>query len=118
MEDELITLATAKLIPNPKKTDYWNNCQWYWVDTYHKDGYRIGDRNTLDIDYPRPTQSLLQRWLREVYNINVEVCYWESDKKWQSKIKTYFTVSVTTYEEALEVGLQEALKLIPLKQSF
>lgn len=71
--------------------------------------------------FSAPTQSLLQKWLREVHNIHTNVHYGltftfkingdlkgndyvdysEMDKFWGR-----------TYEEALEKGLQEALKLI------
>lgn len=66
-----------------------------------------------------PTQSLLQRWLREIHNIIVSVDIQDD--------RTYF-ISLTaispnstgdniwgnykTYEEALENGLKEALELI------
>lgn len=67
--------------------------------------------------YEQPTQSLLQKWLREEHNLCVSVWYdigWkvevilipDSEDVYDS-IKTY-----DLYEEALEVGLQEALKLI------
>ena len=81
-----------------------------------------------------PTQSLLQKWLRETYNCIVEVLF-QIDKKYTNgKIKYIVTVDYydenfnlfnennepdfislilyNTYEEALEVGLQEALNLI------
>ncbi|MCI4437670.1 MAG: hypothetical protein JHC33_12760 [Ignisphaera sp.] len=78
-------------------------------------------------NYFAPTQSLLQKWLREVHNIDVFInrdgmfrkesyCIFIHDNiKDISRLRPldndvfsgYFT-----YEEALEVGLQEALKLI------
>ena len=82
--------------------------------------------------FSAPTQSLLQRWLREVHNIYVE-SYHDLTKK-KTKIQFYTSWGFLqqkdkngnqnvngwydeyndweTYEEALEVGLQEALKLI------
>ena len=78
-----------------------------------------------------PTQSLLQKWLREVYNISVnpipnfktnlnqyhlgivfinkgvvDATIIKSDAAYKT------TVLFDSYEEALEKGLQEALKLI------
>lgn len=69
-----------------------------------------------------PTQSLLQKWLREKHGINVEV-FLSYEFPYNTyfyrvmKIGKYFTLSHTDfesniYEEALEAGLQEALKLI------
>lgn len=67
--------------------------------------------------YYRSTQSLLQKWLREVHNIHIVVTY---TGKWFVKWKkgygaAYVNPSLQnnkSYEESLEVGLQEALKLI------
>ena len=76
-----------------------------------------------------PTQSLLQRWLREehgliisieptfTYALTTNVGYYAYVKKVNKEINTleylyldiYFSV---TYEESLEIGLLEALKLI------
>lgn len=64
------------------------------------------------------SQSILARWLREVHKIFVTVSYnkhiklgWEShvDKKGMMEHSYYCNHS---YEEALEEGLREALKLI------
>lgn len=72
------------------------------------------------------SQSSLQKWLREVHNIEVFVTYWSEktskefghkcyevlvyDKKVESEYvySEYFSI----YEEALEDGLYQALKLI------
>ena len=67
-----------------------------------------------------PTQSLLAKWLREEHNIIILVdyegidgyyykfySYKEGNKNYDASDKNY-----NTYEEAYEIGLQEALKLI------
>lgn len=70
-----------------------------------------------------PDQSLLQKWLREVYGIHVEpkvdviidhskYAYWLKVTKGavsSGKLPSYV---YNTYEEALEAGLVEALNLI------
>ncbi len=66
------------------------------------------------------TQSLLQRWLREKHNIPVNVTsMYEGDYGFDiNPINSgnhnilFRKKNVGTYEEALEAGLQEALKLI------
>lgn len=70
-----------------------------------------------------PTQSLLQKWLRETHNIHL-VCWWydQKDKFYTElgrkdkdiiRVQTGNTTKLfKTYEEALEEGLLEALKLI------
>ena len=72
----------------------------------------------------RPTQSLLQKWLREVHNVsmlpsfndNNADCYYyfihTNTKKAYSNRICSLKMDYSTYEEALEKGLQEALKLI------
>jgi hypothetical protein len=63
-----------------------------------------------------PTQSLLQKWLREIHkkHINVQPFYYKSNFiSWDLKIhNTYYKDKFNTYEEALEKGLLEGLKLI------
>lgn len=76
------------------------------------------------------SQSLLQRWLREVHGINVFMAFKPNIKKWdfipysmEMNGKEYIKYAseydkqninrrFDTYEDALEIGLQEALKLI------
>ena len=69
------------------------------------------------------SQSLLTKWLREEYNLHITInvglphncfiMYYSNvikfGKHHKSKFKSEFC---KTYEEALEIGLQEALKLI------
>lgn len=77
--------------------------------------------------FSAPTQSLLQKWLREKHKINVSSDLWDYLGKKQlctyqynilkidpnsDYIKSHKPKMGTTYEEALEIGLQEALKLI------
>ena len=77
-----------------------------------------------------PTQSLLQRWLREIHNIKIDVEYTEIDNN-KYMYCVYKTVQERTqieidrlsmnddefiiydsYEEALETALKEALSII------
>lgn len=69
-----------------------------------------------------PTQSLLQKWLREVYKLFLTIDI-EEDKYFYMLVDinrskyTYIgeddAVLYDNYEDALEAGLQEALKLLP-----
>lgn len=110
MTEELVTLETAKMLI--KKG--FNEC-----------------RNVVDIsnmsndDLPKrcfsqPTQSLAQKWLREVKNLHIELFYIRGDY-WIYRILTIPEYNIKlpnrpllhkSYEEALEAGLQEALELI------
>jgi hypothetical protein len=108
MKEELITFETAKLAKEK--------------------GF---DLNGHTNDEVSPTQSLLQKWLREVHKINVESNYLPNipgyrclfvpmtdkismEEKYKLFSKYYGRNTHDSYEEALEEGLQEALKLIEL----
>lgn len=81
--------------------------------------------NVLTEHTKRPTQSLLQKWLREKHNYFLVVkCngkgkfdfhgYYISDHTIYNDIEIGAEpYRFNTYEEALETGLKEALKLIP-----
>ena len=62
-----------------------------------------------------PTQSLLQKWLREEHDLKV-FCLWYDDAvsypRWSIYIGHKYISGIKNYEKALEKGLQEALKLI------
>ena len=81
--------------------------------------------------YSAPTQSLLQKWLRDVHNLypfawcNASGWGWELEKTNGTHISIMDidgdvegtepeSGMFKSYEEALEAGLQEALKLIKL----
>lgn len=117
MKEVLISLETAKLIT---KNDFDVLCEYGYGqcnDGTDSDPFVLND---IVKTYPAPTQSLLQKWLREKYHIAVEVA--------QMGIENFFPMNwileigglkgirmhkkYKTYEEALEVGLYEALKYI------
>lgn len=104
----------------------WNNLN---VDEDEKldlfSGFNEMSENPFSVCCSAPTQSLLQKWLREEHNIHIQLHYDCKYKYWEfrnfilSKYidkehnKVYFEcIGYNTYEEALEAGLQEALKLI------
>ena len=127
MEEILITFETAKLakekgfkLPLRSNRNYYNlngNIHPYnWFNQFELADYTDA-----------PTQSLLQKWLREVHKINIFI----SSKTIENKtifiphgrtipdtIKNNLIVDIiqyctnNTYEEALEIALFEALKLI------
>lgn len=157
MKEQLITLETAKLAKEKGfniKThtafigeDFFetqHQLDWYggwdlaqaedwnekgWI--YSKDGNKCFGCKLDNIKYfeacSAPTQSLLQKWLREVHKIYIfveptlgddaEINFavfatdeFQTDLNLNLGYETSYHVS--TYEEALEKGLQEALKLI------
>lgn len=117
MKEELISFETAKLA-NSKGFKFDYNL----VNTLY---YRRSDKILIDKsyhspdDYAAPTQSLLQKWLREVHNIHVtpyisdiSVDIYGCSIKWHDNAYKEQFVKGNIYEKALEVGLKEALKLI------
>ena len=130
MEDTRITFETAKLVKEKGFPQETNRLE---IPYYNYKGEFKGDvsdwrirrylrgEDTSDIEFvSAPTQSLLAKWLREEHNIIVLVdyegidgyyykfySYKEGNKNYDASDKNY-----NTYEEAYEIGLQEALKLI------
>ena len=122
MKDELVNFKIAKLAED-KGFDVF--CENIYDIQEQSSKYPFG---TIleDCYYKRPTQSLLQRWLREKYNIQIEIYYGLNGYL----VKAYKTVEEAinlelkiiagevkkyeTYEEALEDGLMEALTKIEL----
>lgn len=137
INDQLISFETAKLakekgfnIPTrgfiePKYHDtleFIDDTCLYVYDGYSpiKEHHQILEEGW----YLAPTQSLLQRWLREVHNINVESNYLPNIQKYgclyipmtgkakRSDIKFVHKFYYDTYEEALEIGLYQALLFV------
>ena len=126
MEDTRITFETAKLA---KEKGFTQETNRFEIPYYNYKGEFKGDvsdwrvrkyirgEDTSNIEFvSAPTQSLLSKWLREKHNIhliaykNINIdgydwCFITTDGI--TNINSY-----KTYEEAYEIGLQEALKLI------
>lgn len=136
MQEELISFDTAKLAKEKGLISGLKCTHIYCI------GYNVipEDKTLLSHDYIRssvenqfhlalaPTQSLLQKWLREIYNIHIIVYIMENSDgsiyydfglkqvvNWLTN-KSSKPREFLTYEEALEIGLQEALKLVPTKK--
>lgn len=137
MKDELITFETAKLAKD-KEFAYEFNKQlpdyvpMFYCESDFDDNLDMETLNETECQgedivrgdfYFRSTQSLLQKWLRDVHNIDI----WVNKIGSTNEKKYYFNVMVNNkfvnttnsnsktflkYEEGLEMGLQEALKLI------
>ena len=124
MTEELITLETAKLLKEKGFNEY---CK----DIIMEDNGRMMQsvfRTNKDLPkgaYSRPTQSIAAKWLRETKNLHISIirnaCGYGYDIC-KADNGTHITDGIfkgpndggqwDTYEEALEVGIQEALKLI------
>ena len=125
MEDTRITFETAKIAkekrfpqePNRRKVPYYNYKGEFNGDVTDFLRKYLKEEDTSEVEsVSAPTQSLLAKWLREEHNIhliaykNINIdgydwCFITTDGI--TNINSY-----KTHEEAYEIGLQEALKLI------
>lgn len=148
MKDERITLETAKLAKSKNFNEFVNGLYTEYLvdqkDTEYPEGdnpfgmskgdvefiatYMRNDDKKSDLTcknyvcYSAPTQSILQKWLREKHNIQV-YCY-SMTKNGKGKYRDYVVYvngnsindardeEFQSYEEALEIGLQVALEMI------
>ena len=138
MKEQLINFKTAKLA---KEKGFNIQCFYYYdkieklIEPYEENGsstdveFRVNLTDLLDNynegyreNYSASTQSLLQKWLREKHHLIIIIAYqYEHDSTsysyWIYKENNSLPINqwvndLNTYEEALELGLQEALKLI------
>lgn len=129
MQEELIKFQTAKLA---KERGFNENCDWIYFLPHPELAKQEGEQENVWIPIPnssslingikKPTQTLLSKWLREVHKIDVivhrsfsmEYSYHYCIIKecdYENEIQQEVTPN-RKYEEALEFGLLEGLKLI------
>lgn len=124
MTEELVTLETAKQL---RKKGFNEYCK----DIIREDNGRMMQsvfRTNKDLPkgaYSRPTQSIAAKWLREIKNLHIEIyrnaCGYgyvivkANNGTWMKADDAKGPNdggNWDTYEEALEAGIFEALKLI------
>lgn len=132
MKDQLISLETAKLAKE-KGFDIE-------VNNHYSDFNQIDIEHLMDdcknselepFEYSAPTQSLLQKWLREEHNLHPYVTPYGDGKAWRvpnirhnnedwnevNKPYQYkqrqFPDKFKTYEQALEFAIETMLNLLP-----
>lgn len=133
MKEQLVSIKTAK---SAKKQGFKERCHYFFNEG---SGWKIQEDYMLrqDKTIEAPSQSLLQKWLREEKDVLVEVNFNDSlyrklheaaRKKVSSNYHYGIYTSIKdpehvfekfwsddtfeTYEEALEEGLQRALKMV------
>lgn len=125
MEEQLISFNTAELAKEKgfnfgQSKAYYNHGEtelllWVWSEDHN---------DQKDLLAYAPTQSLLQRWLREIHNIDITVMimgqsqyeYYIHQKrilKHNNDVRPESSEEVKyLYEKTLELALQKALELI------
>jgi len=130
MTEQLVTKETATLAKEKGFDEhtwsyYYNDELCHGVLDNSEVKWNSDSDYSSDHIWAAPTQSLLQKWLRDVHQIHISVDYFgRSDGKagwgfefWKMLVSTSAESpshweNFDTYEEALEQGLLEALKLI------
>jgi hypothetical protein len=149
MKDERITLATAKLCKEKGYNISCNGSYTEFLKTHKSDNPSFAmKKGEVDFDdsfffmnnnsmcdysnenytmYAAPSQSLLQRWLRDTHKLHIEIILGHDEKQTWYDFYVYkielgydddFIADSSdmddngSYEETLETGLQEALKLM------
>ena len=137
MKEELVSYDIAVMLK--EKGFDWDTRYFYQNDVTHPFspesgfvskvndivlGYYIDGRNgTQDLNHnseystSTPSLSLAAKWLRDVHNINVDVFYNPEQDTYETHIKyqgntNYYNPNNSKYEQALSIGIKEALKLI------
>jgi len=116
MEEQLISFETAKIA---KDKGFTYAYQFYNASGKLQDFGMVGGwTNCNEKNYAAPTQSFLQKWLREKHQIHIAITS-ISQESWQyhvtligEKLGDRYDEDYVTYEDALEDGLVRALKLI------
>lgn len=122
IKEQYISLDTARML---KDASFNVPCRRHYTKSGSTWETAVPETNDESRDFtwfPCPTQALAARWLREVYGIMIVSFFDDYMSKWyyvidgvkkQSVIKCVQSASdYDNYEEAIEEGLQEALRLI------
>ncbi len=131
MREQLISFETAKLAkekgfsvsivsyytPKGYQTESEDYQTERLAESNWNDGQGSYPTKAEEVSCSAPTQSLLQKWLREKYREHIKVTYVAQRGTFNSSLtmRSMGWSGYETYEEALEKGLQEALKLIRSK---
>ena len=114
MEEQLISFETAKLA---KEKGFNIRPDVYTSFEPNGDSYGC---NKYEEEIIAPTQSLLQKWLRELTKKHIVIVELSVDEKYKvnvwdgmcTEFRSWRDKDFNNYEDALELGLQQALKLI------
>lgn len=126
MKEQLITFDTAKLAKEKGFEILFPDNYYVYDKNHEKYILRIlsGKRDVFNGEYSAPTQSLLQKWLREEHGVMVymnvmplsSVIDWGYTIRYGKDIGRLIMseepLLFKNYEEALEKGISEALNLI------
>ena len=119
IQEAYVSFEIAKLL----KEKGFNEPIRCWYDNFqdfHEEGMRMSNTDCLPPTVMCPTCQMAMAWLREKYNINIDiVSIWEQ-KRWEyqvyiitpstSKHPYRIDILYTAYEEAVEAALKYCLE--------
>ena len=129
MQEQLISFETAKLAKekgfNIPVIYVFDDIDGTLTASYVKNVFDLLNYNTSMYKCSKPTQSLLQKWLREKHKIQILIQHYTHIKDGELYAGFVYNPNIIycaspgpvirkalTYEEALEICLHESLKLI------
>lgn len=134
MEEQYINIETAKIAKEKRFNiscsrifyeDKWRISEFGNSQTYYSFMWLQECDKDWEKNYLRPTQSLLQKWIREVHHVIVEIRFmggittmtaWYDYVIYSNEVtsnnKEKLSLNYKTYEDALEAALIDALNLI------
>lgn len=128
MKEELISFDTSKLAKEKgyKITpDFWGDYSFYTSDGFkgkaNEQGYYYKYTQHEGDLYPLISQSLLQKWLREIHNIDIEIKITTTGNNIftgyigsiiNKAVLVAMTKQCKTFEKTLEISLLTGLSLI------
>jgi len=122
MQEQLVSFEVSKLAKSKGySVPYWGKDKYYTSRGELVNVRKLSEFGMLESSYA-PTQSILQRWLREVHYLDIcinphykvfgGIAGYLVDVYDQGRSGCLFSNGMDSYELALEQGLQAALKLI------
>lgn len=118
IEESYVSFETAKLL---KEAGFDEVCNCFYENSNGTTWNMIERPSMMDGWLPRPTQDIAARWLREYYGIHVSIepyanmwhwILWKINGTFISNSSKAVKKEFESYEEAMETGLQEALRII------
>lgn len=119
IEESYVSFDTARML---KDASFNVPCRRHYTKSGSTWETAVPETNDESRDFtwfPCPTQALAARWLREVYGFCISVDYWKPDDALfycnitQFRYGTHRLRKIySSYEEALEDGIQDCLKRI------
>lgn len=118
IQEEYVSFETAQML---KEAGFEYNGEYY----YDKHGNIEPSLYADNDDYPRPTQAIAARWIREVHRVALDIVFLPpsgEEDEWMYYVEYMDNMTwdvnfaspdkYANFEQAMEAGLQKALEMI------